>query len=276
MASAVSRVLPVLLLPGCLALEPFDPPGGERPARPALAAARGVPALGLNAAPEATSPVEASAAEADEGTPFVPVSRSALLRQWNILRGDAYALDDRERWVANGARVSCDRKSLVSYPGTHLRYQGALLVDPAFKERLARFESVAAEVAREIYGREPRRVIHYGAFSCRSTRNRSRLVSEHAFGNALDLVGFDFAAAKKIDTLAPELPRALKGAFQVRVAKHWAASSGTAATHARFLAELTRRLQERADIFRSMFGPGHGGHDDHLHLDVSPWRYVDL
>jgi hypothetical protein len=275
MASAVSRVLPVLLLPGCLALDPFDTPGGERSARPGLAAAPGVPHLRLNAAREATSPVEARAAEA-EGTEFVPISRSALLRQWNILRGDAYALDDRERWVVNGARVSCDRKSLVSYPGTHLRYQGALLVDPAFKERLARFESVAAEVAKEIYGREPRRVVHYGAFSCRSTRNRSRLVSEHAFGNALDLVGFDFAAAKKTDTPDPELPRALKGAFQVRVAKHWAASSGTAATHARFFAELTRRLQERGDIFRSMFGPGHGGHDDHLHLDVSPWRYVDL
>lgn len=193
-----------------------------------------------------------------------------------MLRGDAYALDDRERWVEKGARVSCDRKSLISYPGTHLRYQGALLIDPAFKERLERFELVAAEVAKEIYGREPRRIVHYGAFSCRSTRNRSRLVSEHAFGNALDLVGFDFSPAKKTDVVDPELPRALKGAFQVRVAKHWSATTGTAATHARFFAELTRRLQERGDIFRSMFGPGHGGHDDHLHLDVSPWRYVDL
>jgi hypothetical protein len=24
------------------------------------------------------------------------------------------------------------------------------------------------------------------------------------------------------------------------------------------------------------FGPGHGGHDDQLHLDAAPWRYVDL
>ena len=49
-----------------------------------------------------------------------------------------------------------------------------------------------------------------------------------------------------------------------------------AATVAAFLATLTERLVERSDIFRSMFGPGHGGHDDHLHLDVSPWRWVDL
>jgi hypothetical protein len=25
-----------------------------------------------------------------------------------------------------------------------------------------------------------------------------------------------------------------------------------------------------------MFGPGHIGHEDHLHFDVSPWRYIDL
>lgn len=274
MASALLRVMPVMLLPGCLLLEPFDAPG-DPAARPGVTAARDLPRVSSHHEPDA-QPAEAASEAEGEATPLAPLSRSALLRQWNILRGDAYALDDRERWVANGARVSCDRKSLISYPGTHLRYQGALLIDPAFKERLERFESVAAEVAKEIYGREPRRVVHYGSFSCRSTRNRSRLVSEHAFGNALDLVGFDFAPAKKTDLVDPTLPRALKGAFQVRVAKHWAASTGTAATHARFFAELTRRLQERGDIFRSMFGPGHGGHDDHLHLDVSPWRYVDL
>jgi hypothetical protein len=39
---------------------------------------------------------------------------------------------------------------------------------------------------------------------------------------------------------------------------------------------LTQRLRDRDDIFRCMFGPGHGGHDNHLHLDAAPWRYVDL
>jgi len=131
-------------------------------------------------------------------------------------------------------------------------------------------------VARETYGREPVRIRHYGAFSCRPTRNRSRLTSEHALGNALDLVGFDFGPATKAKPLPPGLPPALKSGFQVRVGKHWAATVRTARVHAHFLAALTERLRARGDIFRSMFGPGHGGHDDHLHLDVSPWRYVDL
>ncbi|HEY3496923.1 MAG TPA: extensin family protein, partial [Polyangiaceae bacterium] len=199
-----------------------------------------------------------------------------LWARWNAFRGDEYELDSVERWMPEGERATCDRSALVSYPGTTIRYQGAVLVRPAFKERLARFESVVAEAAREIYGREPRRLRHYGAFSCRSTRNRSRLLSEHALGNALDVVGFDFGPATKATPLSPGLPPALKQSFQVRVARHWAAEAGTSATHARFLRLVTERLRERDDIFRSMFGPGHGGHDDHLHLDVSPWRYVDL
>ena len=205
-------------------------------------------------------------------------SRSQLWAKWNALRGDAYALDDVERWLEEGERISCDKKSLVRYQGSRLRYTNALLVSVPFKERLERFEAVAAEVAREVYGREPRRIRHYGAFSCRPSRNRSYRVSEHALGNALDLVGFDFGPATKAAPLSAGLPRSLRGSFQVRVGRHWAArdKGEAAAAHARFLDVLTDRLRARSDIFRSMFGPGHGGHDDHLHLDVSPWRYVDL
>lgn len=222
-------------------------------------------------APAATQPVGA----ASSGT----FSRAELLASWNALRGDAYPLDGVARWLEPGQRVSCDQKGMVRYSGTSLRYAGPVLVYPAFVERLERFEAVVAEVSREVYQREPRLVRHYGAFSCRSTRNRRHVVSEHALGNALDLVGFDFGPAKKAEQRAAELPKSLRGAFQVRVARHWQAgpTSGEAANaHARFWALLGERLRERDDIFRSMFGPGHGGHDDHLHLDVAPWRYVDL
>jgi hypothetical protein len=209
-------------------------------------------------------------------TPTAPASRSGLLSGWNALRGDPYELDGVERFLEEGEKPACDRAAMVSYSGTTLRYYGALLVNPPFKERLARFEEVVAEVSREIYGRAPRRIRHYGSFNCRSTRNRSWVLSEHALGNALDVVGFDFAPATKESPLPVGAAPALARSFQVRVAKHWNAESGVAATHARFLALLTERLRERPDIFRSMFGPGHGGHDDHLHLDAAPYRYVDL
>ena len=125
----------------------------------------------------------------------------------------------------------------------------------------------------------PRMILHYGAFSCRSTRQRKRRLSEHALGNALDLVGFDFGPATKTQPLPGGLPKQLRWSFQVRIARHWhatVAGGSASALLAHFLATLTDRLRQRNDIFRGMFGPGHGGHDDHLHLDAAPWRYVDL
>jgi hypothetical protein len=221
------------------------------------------------------APQSALASDAESGSDW---SRSSLLAAWNRLRGDAYSLDRIERRLPPGQRVSCDAGAMVSYRGKRLRYAGSLLVSEPFLERLERFEVLAAEVGREVYGREPRLIRHYGAYSCRSTRNRRHVVSEHALGNALDLVGFDFGAAKKAELLPVGVPRSLRAPFQVSVARHWEgrARGEAGAVHARFLERLTTRLRERPDIFRSMFGPGHGGHDDHLHLDVSPWRYVDL
>ena len=208
-----------------------------------------------------------------------PSPRATLLAGWHELRGDPYPLDDFERWLPPGESVKCDQKGMVTYRGTKLRYAGSVLVDPAFGKRLREFEEVAAQAARQVYGREPRLVRHYGVFSCRATRNRRHVVSEHALGNALDLVGFDFGAAAKAQPLPDGLPKRLRGPFQVRVARHWQArnvNDTAAAAHARFFALLTDRLKQRSDIFRSMYGPGHGGHDDHLHLDAAPWRYVDL
>jgi hypothetical protein len=219
----------------------------------------------------------AAASETDGELPAL--SRATALSAWNELRGDAYPLDHIERWLAPGERVSCDKKGMVAYRGTKLRYAGSLSVAPAFRERLERFEEVAAQAAREVYGREPRLIRHYGAFNCRATRNRKHVVSEHALGNALDLVGFDFGSAPKTQPLPDGLPKQLRSPFQISVARHWSPrdpKNAAAAAHARFLALLTDRLRARDDIFRSMFGPGHGGHDDHLHLDAAPWRYVDL
>jgi hypothetical protein len=203
-------------------------------------------------------------------------ARAEAWVRWNEAHDDRYVLDGIDRWLDTGERPACRRAEIVPYRGTRLRYAGPVFVNPAFVERLTRFEAVVAETAREVYGREPTRIRHLGAYNCRSVRTIHHLLSEHALGNAIDVMGFDFGPASKAAPLPPGTPTPLKYAFEVRVLRHWGKESGVAATHARFLALLTERLAERPDIFRSMFGPGHGGHDDHLHLDVSPWRYVDL
>ncbi|HVJ15054.1 MAG TPA: extensin family protein, partial [Polyangiaceae bacterium] len=195
---------------------------------------------------------------------------------WNALRGDPYELDDVERHIEDATRkVVCQPETMVSYAGTSVRFHGAVAINPIFRERLQRFEQVVAETATEVYGRAPRRLRHYGAYSCRSSRNRNYRLSEHALGNAIDVVGFDFSAATKEQALDPSMPKQLRGPFEVRVARHWNAQAGTTApVHARFLRLLLERLQERENVFRGVIGPGHPGHDDHFHFDMSPWRYV--
>ena len=210
------------------------------------------------------------------------LTSAELWASWNALRGDGYELDSLDRFLDQSQKkVRCAPESLVTYRGVAIRYHVPVTINPAFQERLGRFEGVVAEVSREVYGRPPRRIQHYGAYSCRTSRNRSRRLSEHALGNALDVVGFDFGPATKAEPLTPELPRRLTQSFQVRVAKHWSPGlaperDAVARAHARFLHLLTERLVARRDIFRGFVGPSDPSHTDHFHFDVAPWRYVRL
>lgn len=209
---------------------------------------------------------------------LLSLSRGELWATWNELRGDSYELDTVERFLDEGDEVTCDQKSLVRHGGTHVRYLRSVQVNPAFRQRLERFEEVVRDVALEVYGRAPSRLRHFGAYSCRSSRRRAHRLSEHALGNAIDVIGFDFAPAKKSETLAVGLPKRLRAAFEVRVARHWGADAShpTAAVHSRFLRELSERLTERRDVFRVMIGPSRSDHADHFHFDMSPWRYINF
>lgn len=204
------------------------------------------------------------------------LSRNELWAAWNSRRGDPYALDDVERWIDPATQLGCRPESLVLHRGQLLPYHGAVQVDPAFADRLVRFEQLVVEVAEEVYGRAPAKLRHVGAYSCRPTRQRSQRLSEHALGNAIDVIGFDFGRAKRGRALPAGVPSALSQAFQVRIARHWAPrdASSAAAAHARFLHTLADRLGDRSDVFRGMIGPSRRDHADHFHLDMSPWRYV--
>jgi hypothetical protein len=205
------------------------------------------------------------------------LSRGALWATWNQLRGDAYPLDTLDRSLDIGEKIACDARSLIAYRGRSLPYRSTAWVNPAFRERLERFEDLVREVALEIYGRAPRRLDHLGAYNCRSTRHHVGRLSEHALGNALDVSGFEFGPAPK-QGAAARLPKGLRGAFRVRVSAHWAPRSDdpAAALHTRFLHELTARCEQRSDVFRVLIGPSQRDHADHFHFDMSPWHYVNL
>lgn len=188
--------------------------------------------------------------------------------------GTGYALDAVSRHVARGEDVACDSENMVRFRGSDVRYSPSARVHPDFVPRLEAFEQVVIDLATAHYGRAPRRLHHAGTYACRRSRGRTTRVSEHALGNALDLVGFDFGPLPRDATLPEDLPRRLRRSFQVRVGTHWSPRRERDAMHADFLHRLADTLRARPDIFRGMVGPPRPRHHGHLHLDAAPWRYA--
>jgi hypothetical protein len=189
---------------------------------------------------------------------------------------EAYDLDTHTRQVPERGKPTCDESELVAYRGTSLRLQKPVRLHPAFVSRVQAFEEVVIEVATRVYGRAPSRIVHLGGYVCRRMKTWPDFLSEHALGDAIDIEGFDFAPATKAQRATA--PAGLKGAFSVRVLKHWnpASSRAADALHARFLRELADALIARPDIFRVMLGPSYPGHQNHLHFDGSNFRKIDF
>lgn len=186
----------------------------------------------------------------------------------------SYGLDLVPREVPERGRIHCPEVELERYRGSVIRYHKPLRIYVGFEEHLRRFEEIVRDTAIEFYGRPPRRIKHLGSFYCRRIRLWPTFVSEHGLGNALDVEGFDFAWISK--KKAPGVPARLRRAFQVRVKKHWDATRGVGAVHSKFLHTLAQRLIDEPGLFRVMLGPAEPGHQDHFHLDMAPWRIVNI
>ncbi len=186
-----------------------------------------------------------------------------------------YPLDKLSRRIPKRGPVPCPKLDFVIYRGKHLKYQFPAKVYAGFRDRLAKFEKVVSEVGTEFYGRPPRRIVHMGTYSCRRISAYPTWLSEHAFGNAIDIEGFDFGPLPRGKALPQGVHRAFRGYFRVRVLNHWKVKRGPAKVHARFLRALVKKLQQRRDIFRCMLGPAYPGHRNHFHFDAAPWRIID-
>jgi hypothetical protein len=185
-------------------------------------------------------------------------------------RADDYPLDAVPRAVAQVTHA-CPDVPLDLYRGDVLPLNQPVKVHVAFVPKLRRLEEIIRATAIEVYGRAPVRLVHAGGYSCRELRPGRRWLSEHSLGNAIDVLGVDFAPAAGLEGL-PEL----RGAFRVRVKQDWLPGpSAAAAVHSRFLRLLARRII--ADrTFRVILGPAHRDHRDHFHLDMAPYRLVDV
>ena len=186
-----------------------------------------------------------------------------------------YALDTLSREVSPRGKVKCPKLPLISYRGEHVKYHKPVTIHPAFKERLTRFELLVKEVALEVYGRAPHKIRHLGTYNCRRIGGNRTLLSEHSFGNGIDVASFSFPRLKRGEKLPEGVPRSLRRAFTVDMLKHWNAQRKAKGLHQRFLHTLGRRLIE-SKIFRVLLGPSFPGHKNHFHLDCAPYDVISI
>ncbi|MBN9073677.1 MAG: extensin family protein [Rhizobiales bacterium] len=130
---------------------------------------------------------------------------------------------------------------------------GDIAIDPpavlncAMTETIARFtSSVVSPAVRSAYGTNLKSIANASAYVCRPRHGTAKL-SEHAFGNALDIGAFGLADGRAIEVKAGVDPR-----------------------DARFLATVRSAA---CGPFKTVLGPGSDpDHALHFHLDLAPRR----
>ena len=184
------------------------------------------------------------------------------MREQTPLRADRYYYDNDEACLDRLAAFDTDFTRAPDFEGP----RGCLVVNAVrvgrvgqarlsrpvtmtcrMAELLAQFErDVLQPTARDVFDRPVTAMQHMGTYACRSMRGRSDRLSEHAFGNAIDLAAFTLGDNEET----------------VILTDHWAADDerGT----------FLRRLAEGAcTVFKQSLSPDYDAlHRDHFHFDA--------
>lgn len=116
----------------------------------------------------------------------------------------------------------------------------------AMAEATARFaKDVVSPAAQDVFGKPLKSISHASAYVCRPRAGTQKL-SEHAFGNALDISSFTLSDGT---TVAVELSPTEK--------------------NGRFVSDVRRAA---CGPFKTVLGPGDPDHSEHLHFDLAPRR----
>ena len=168
----------------------------------------------------------------------------------------AAALDEAgARWEPAPDRSGPGRCRLAD--AVQLSHAGVALDQPAtlacaMAERLLAFEREVVEpAARKHFGRALTRIRQIGTYSCR-VRPDGRTISQHAFGMAIDIAGFD-----------------LEGGIRIDVADSWRARGARSA----FLHEVAAGACRMFDVVLTPNSDRF--HQNHLHLDLGKDKRCD-
>jgi hypothetical protein len=141
-------------------------------------------------------------------------------------------------------RCSVENPVLLSSLPNDVAVAPASLMACPVAESLARWmsEVVAPEAERQFQS-APTKLLIGTSYQCRDQRNGAKL-SEHALGNGVDVMGFEFAKRSAL-TIAAHTENTPEANFQSAIQK------------------------AACPIFNTVLGPGSdAAHGDHLHLDL--------
>lgn len=235
------------------ATAPVPPEKPEPPEKPAEA---GKPAEEANPAGADKAPEEKKPEEKKKAVP--PDPRSSALAA-DTMPAEETACRDRlkalgavfeEHKAEYDARIGCS----IPYPVVVKKLGASLAIDPAAElncrmaEAAAKFmKDVVAPAAKAELGAEPKSIAQASAFVCRPRHNGGKM-SEHAFGNALDIASFTLTDGTKVE-IGPKPPE----------------------KQAKFLGKIRSAA---CGPFKTVLGPGSDpDHELHFHLDLEPRRH---
>jgi hypothetical protein len=144
-----------------------------------------------------------------------------------------------------------------------VRYNARPIVTCRVALGLAHFERIASELSTATFGQPVSRITQLGTYNCRKMSRFRSLVSEHSYGNAIDIKSLT-----------------LKNGRVISVDRHFGAldvdESDSAAKplsqEGKFLRALARRLYHDG-VFSVVLTPFYDSlHRDHFHLDQARYR----
>jgi hypothetical protein len=156
------------------------------------------------------------------------------------------------------AGFQCGSEQAVRYkrgPG-RIRYDSRPVLTCGMALALARFERVLQEEAVAHFGRRVARIEQGGTYSCRTMARFRDFVSEHSYGNAIDLYAFTLDDGRRISVLShfgrlDAEPKRVEG---------------------RFLRAVARRAYDE-NVFSVVLTPFFDSlHKNHFHVDLARYR----
>ena len=221
------------------AAEPIQPPTPEpRPDMPAPDA--GAPELAKPAEPPL--PADPRSAEIPDPSGVLPTEEAACRRRLTELGVDF----TEHKAESDPEGCAMPYPLTVRSLGPDIGLQPQAEMNCAMAEVTARFaRDVVSPHAQKLFRSKLKSITHASAYVCRP-RAGTRTLSEHAFGNALDIAAFTLADGTAV---AVELePTEKNGQF----------------------VDTVRR--SACGPFKTVLGPGDPDHSGHLHFDLAPRR----